>query len=128
VPYYPPTTVWTTLEDRVKKMPSTRYMLDNSSDVVEKAVDSPEKIKRFLSAIYGGRDEDGSKDRIWVASKGYDFRKLDKVGASPWVDGKEMEYYVQEYARQGMGPSCEFIFVVVFMIFSLRLLHISFSC
>jgi len=107
VPYYPPTSVWTTLEERVKRMPSTKYMLDNASDVVEKAVDSPEKIKRFLSGIYGGKNEDGSKDRIWVATKGYDFSALNKVGPSPFLDEKEMKYYVQEYARQGMGPSCE---------------------
>lgn len=107
VPYYPPTSVWTTLEERVKKMPSTKYMLDNASDVVEKAIDSPEKIKQFLSGIYGGKNEDGSKDRVWVATKGYDFSALNKVGPSPWIGEVEVEYYVQEYARQGMGPSCE---------------------
>lgn len=92
----------------MRRMPSTRYMIDNASDVVEKAVDSPERIKRFLSGIYGGRNEDDSKDRIWVATKGYDFSRLSEVGSPPWLDEKEMEYYVQEYARQGMGPSCEF--------------------
>lgn len=87
-------------------MPSTKYMIDNASGAVENAVDSPEKIKQFLSAIYGGRVEKGGK-RVWVASEGYDFGALAGVGESPWVSGSEMEYYVQEFARQGMGPSCK---------------------
>ncbi|KAK4140324.1 Alpha/Beta hydrolase protein [Dichotomopilus funicola] len=72
---------------------------------VDEALVGREKIRAFLKVLYGARRDDGKQ--VFNVAKGLDLEALevDKIGESPLVNGEELEYYADEYARNGIkGP------------------------
>jgi len=57
--------------------------------------------------MFGGRGL--QRENIFVPEKGFMLEHLDKMGASPLLTSDEMDYYVAEYSRNGLGPACTFI-------------------
>jgi soluble epoxide hydrolase/lipid-phosphate phosphatase len=77
------------------------------STEVDEAVVGREKIRAFLSAMFGGRREDGQA--VFTVAKGLHKELLEpeKIGESPLVSREEIDFYADEYARNGMrGPLC----------------------
>ncbi|SPN98504.1 related to epoxide hydrolase [Cephalotrichum gorgonifer] len=104
VPFAPPRE-GPAMEDiiRAGALPNFKYQLQFIGPDVEREIRGKEKIRQFLSAIFGGRDEQGNPG--FTVDVGAHFDRLEKMGASPLVTEEELEYYVDEMARNGMrGP------------------------
>lgn len=60
VPFFPPREKFTPLEESTRTTyPNFTYQLQFRSGEVEKSIRSKDDIRNFLSALYGGRTEDG---------------------------------------------------------------------
>lgn len=105
-PYVPPSNgTFHSLEELVEKgaLPNFTYQLQLKSNVVEDEVVGVDKIRQFLRSMYGARTPEG--DAGFATTEGLFLDKYLSVGDSPLVSSAEMEYYAQEYARNGMrGP------------------------
>ncbi|KAI9675331.1 MAG: hypothetical protein M1817_001234 [Caeruleum heppii] len=103
-PYIPPTDTFYPLEDIVRtRLPNFTYQLQLAGPDVEGTIKDRQQIKRFLNGIYGGRGEQG--EALFDVKKGVLFENLDKVGKSPLLSEKEVDYYTEQFARNGLhGP------------------------
>ncbi|KAL2024396.1 hypothetical protein VTK56DRAFT_8207 [Thermocarpiscus australiensis] len=102
-PYYAPSGVFVSRREMVARLPNFGYQLQFASGEVEAAVVGPDKIRGFLSILYGGKGKDG--ERLFDPASGVRLDKLEEVGKSPLLNEEEMEFYVGEFARNGMrGP------------------------
>ncbi|PYH45625.1 alpha/beta-hydrolase [Aspergillus saccharolyticus JOP 1030-1] len=124
VPYSPPTRHFLSLEEFTRKIaPHFGYQLQFRSGALERALQSKERIARFLSALYGGltvgggdsvsdegggggdADVDDEPAPAFDAEVGVLWDRLERVGASRLLSEEELEYYATEYARNGLrGP------------------------
>lgn len=89
-------------------LPNFAYQLQLASPSVEEAVGrSPAHLKAFLNAMYGGRNTLANPPKPgFVAREGVDLQAICSEGAisdSPLVKGEEMEFYVEELNKQGLG-------------------------
>ena len=108
-PYTPPSAKFIPLEIIVKsKLPNFAYQLQLGSGIVEKHVQSKAEIKAFLNGMYGGRGPDGEAG--FDVSKGVLLENLGKLGKTPLLGEEMLEYYVEEYARNGVYGSCKYDF------------------
>ncbi|EGO53338.1 hypothetical protein NEUTE1DRAFT_119163, partial [Neurospora tetrasperma FGSC 2508] len=105
IPYSPPEREVTSLEEHVKRHPELGYQLQNARGEVEEAVGgSKERLRGWLNAMFGGltKEEGVMAFDPW---KGVDVGKLEEVGESPLVSEEIMDFYVEEYSRNGIrGP------------------------
>jgi pimeloyl-ACP methyl ester carboxylesterase len=102
-PYVPPSPVYFDLEMVVARVPSYGYQLQLAGPAVEAQIAGREKLRQFLNGMYGGRGP--NSEAAFDATKGVLFENLDKLGQSPMLSPEELEYYTNEYARNGMrGP------------------------
>jgi len=84
-------------------VPQFGYQLHLASGEVELNVSSKEQIRQFLNGMYGGRGPKG--ETTFTPEKGILFENLSKVGKTPLMSKKEMDYYVDQYSRTGLhGP------------------------
>ncbi|TID15168.1 Alpha/Beta hydrolase protein [Venturia nashicola] len=103
-PYAPPSKEYIPTEDLVNgPVPQFGYQLHLASGEVEPRINDENRIRQFLNGMYGGR---GPKaEVIFSPQKGVLFENLPKVGKSPLMSDREVDYYVQEYSRNGLhGP------------------------
>ncbi|KAK0722455.1 Alpha/Beta hydrolase protein [Lasiosphaeria miniovina] len=103
-PYWQPLKTWVPREVLVETLlPNFRYQLQLAGPDVEADVVGPEKLRRFLSSLFGGR---GPNDEFGFSTEvGVMFENLDKIGPSPLLSAAEMDFYVDEYSRHGLhGP------------------------
>jgi pimeloyl-ACP methyl ester carboxylesterase len=106
-PFVPVNEVYYTKEQIAQIVPSLAYQVQLAGTAVDEAVVGRDKIGAFLRGMYGGAREDGQA--VFDVAKGVDLALLeaDKIGPSPLLSGEEMDYYVEEYAPNGMrGPLC----------------------
>lgn len=82
-------------------LPNFRYQLQLSGPEFEANVKGEEKIRQFLNGMYGGKGPDG--EQVFTTEKGCIFENLPKVGKSPVVDDREMDYYVKEVVGNDKG-------------------------
>ncbi|EGO58054.1 hypothetical protein NEUTE1DRAFT_117040 [Neurospora tetrasperma FGSC 2508] len=82
-------------------LPNFRYQLQLSGPEFEAQVKGEEKIRQFLSGMYGAKGPDG--ERVFTTEKGCLFENLPKMGKSPLLDEQEMDYYVKEVAGNDGG-------------------------
>ncbi|KAK3391947.1 Alpha/Beta hydrolase protein [Sordaria brevicollis] len=82
-------------------LPNFRYQLQLSGPEVEAKVKGEEKIRQFLSGVYEAKGPNG--ERVFTTEKGCLFENLPKMGKSPLVDDREMEYYVKEVVGNDKG-------------------------
>ena len=86
-----------------KVLPNFAYQNQLAGPEVEKNIVGEEKLRQFLNGMYGGRSPDGNV--MFSVSTGVLFDKLPEIGPSPLLSKEEVDYYVQQYARNGMhGP------------------------
>jgi len=63
-------------------------------------------LTRLPRSMFGGRGPE--RENIFVPDKGFKLEHLDKMGPSPLLTPKELDYYVAEYSRNGLGPACTY--------------------
>ncbi|KAH6661191.1 Alpha/Beta hydrolase protein [Truncatella angustata] len=104
VPFMPPNPQHIPLEALVQKVPSFKYQLQLASPVAENIVNkSPERLRQFLNGMYGGTGPNGA---IFSAEKGLIEENMDGVGEAKIMSQEMVDFYVQEYSRNGMhGPT-----------------------
>ena len=105
MPYTPPRGDTPALEDviRAGALPNFNYQLQLIGPDVEREIQGKEKIREFLSAVYAGWNEDGKHG--FSVKKGVLFDRLPGMKLPRDVEEEEMEYYAEEFARNGMnGP------------------------
>ncbi|MCJ1438625.1 hypothetical protein MMC27_008015 [Xylographa pallens] len=96
-----PTKHFVSLEDAVRTvLPQFGYQIHLASGEVEKVIVSKEQIRQFLNALYGGHGPNG--EILFSPEKGVIFENLSKIGASPLLSEREMDYYVNEYTNHGL--------------------------
>ena len=82
-------------------LPNFRYQLQLAGPEVEARVKGEEKIRQFLNGIYGARGPNG--EQVFTTQEGCLFENLPKMGKSPLVEDREMDYYVQQVAGNEGG-------------------------
>lgn len=105
VHYTPPNREEVDLDSLVKRLPTLRYQQQLAGPDLERTVDSSEEnLRHFLNAIYHGDGPVRSPDEIW-SNQGLNIDNLSRVGPSPMMSKQMMDYYVQEFKRNGLhGP------------------------
>lgn len=106
VPYLPPPESRQSLEDVVRAggLPNFRYQLQLIGPDFEREIQGPEKIRQFLSTIYGKWPKDGKPG--FTVDHGAHFDRLPHASPPPLLTEEELAYYVEEFARHGMhGPT-----------------------
>lgn len=103
-PYIGPSPVYHDLAATVARLPNFRYQVQLAGPDVEREIGSdPAKIRALLSGMYGARGPQG--ELVFSVDRGVHFAHLDRMGASPLLSDEEMDFYVRQYARNGMrGP------------------------
>lgn len=103
-PYVAPSPIYHDLNATVKMLPNFRYQLQLAGPDVEREIASdPAKIRGLLSGMYGATGP--NHERVFTVDKGVHFEHLDKMGKSPLLSDEEVDFYVRQYARNGMrGP------------------------
>ena len=122
MPYAAPTRKYLSLEDFVATIaPHFAYQLQFRSGELENAIRSEEDIKKFLSALYGGRTED--REVGFDAQVGVLLETLSRLRPSRllneevcqsiyvprmnFADNKqELDYYAKEFSRNGLNGPC----------------------
>ncbi|KAK1147118.1 hypothetical protein N8T08_001857 [Aspergillus melleus] len=101
VPYAPPQKKFFPLEEMVKKVaPHFSYQLQFSSGELEEPTRSKDGIKKFLSALYGGRTPE--KEFVWDAELGISVERMERILPSRLLSDEELEYYATEFSRHGL--------------------------
>ncbi|KAH8646361.1 Alpha/Beta hydrolase protein [Xylariales sp. PMI_506] len=105
VPYLPPQKDFVDLEKVAERIPSFKYQLQLASPVAENIVDkSPERLRQFLNALYGGTGPNG--ERAFQVSVGLVEENMDGVGPATLLTPDMVDYYHREYSRSGLhGPT-----------------------
>ncbi|KAF2498045.1 epoxide hydrolase [Lophium mytilinum] len=98
-PYGPPQKEFRPSEN-LEKWPQFGYQLHLASPDVEAHIQTKDQIRQFLNGMYGGKGPNG--EVIFSPEKGILFENLPKVGKSKLFSDKEMDYYVDEFSRNGM--------------------------
>lgn len=113
VPYIPPSPEYVSPIDLAKSTPSFGYQtqLGSEEGIIEANTQDKDGVHRFLNTVYGGSTSDGKY--AFSAMAGVDFALASQLSHTRLLDAEEMEYYVDEYARNGLRGPCEFLLVVV---------------
>lgn len=103
-PYVPPSSTYYPLSQLTQTvLPNFTYQLQLASGVVEEEIHTPARIREFLKGMYGGKTVDGKA--AFDVRKGVIFENLEGIGESKLMDEEEVDYYTQEYSRNGLrGP------------------------
>ena len=102
-PYKAPTSTYTALEEAVTHLPNWAYQVVLASGVVEEHIKTPEDIKQFLNALYGGKGEKGEVG--FSVTVGPIWENLGKLRRTRLVGKEVLGWYVNEYERNGVGAS-----------------------
>lgn len=103
-PYVPVSAEFVDIPAMIEKLPNFKYQAQLAGPDVEREIGSdPAKIRGLLNGIYGARGSDGSL--VFSVDHGVHFQNLDKMEKSPLLSEEEVDFYVKQYARNGMrGP------------------------
>ncbi|KUI59831.1 Bifunctional epoxide hydrolase 2 [Cytospora mali] len=103
-PYVGPSPQYIDYPTLVKLLPNFRYQIQLSGPDVEREIGSdPAKIRGLLAGIYGGEGSGG--DHVFTTDHGVHFDRLDKFTKSTLLDDEELDFYVEQYSRNGIrGP------------------------
>ncbi|KAF2144079.1 uncharacterized protein K452DRAFT_267217 [Aplosporella prunicola CBS 121167] len=103
-PYMPPAKTYISLEDLVKgPVPQFAYQLNLASKEPEEGIKTREQLTGFLRVISGGKGPNG--EMAFTAEKGVILENLEKIQKGPWMSDKELDFYVDQYSRNGLhGP------------------------
>lgn len=103
-PYAPVSPVFVDIPQLVERLPNFRYQAQLAGPDVEREIGSdPAKLRAMLAGLYGARGPAGEK--AFSTDVGVLFENLDKMGKSPLLNDEEVDFYVKQYARNGIrGP------------------------
>ena len=103
-PYNAPATAFIPIENIVKtKLPNFTYQIQLASGVVEENVQTKASIKKFLNGLYGGQGPNGEMG--FTPKTGVLFDNLDKLKETKLLSAEMLDYYTEEYARNGIHGS-----------------------
>lgn len=95
------------LEEMVRTVaPHFRYQIQFASGDLEKVIRSKAELKQLLCALYGGRTPQGEFG--FDAEKGVLLDKVPYLKPSRLLSEEELEYYADEFARNGIHGPCMF--------------------
>jgi pimeloyl-ACP methyl ester carboxylesterase len=102
-PYTVPRAQWLNDTAYTTYFPTFGYQLQLAGPDVEAKIVGKDKLRQFLSSVYGGK---GPKGEVgFTPNEGALFDNLSKIGPSPLLTTEETNFYVDEYSRHGMhGP------------------------
>ncbi|KAK4137435.1 alpha/beta-hydrolase [Trichocladium antarcticum] len=104
-PFTAPNKVYYSKEQVVARLPNFRYQLQLAGPEVEEKVVGRAGIRNFLAVMYGARGKGGVEMYDSVNGLKLDRMVAGEVGESPLLSKDEMDFYVDEYARNGLrGP------------------------
>lgn len=103
-PYAPVSPVFVDIPQLVERLPNFRYQAQLAGPDVEREIGSDEaKLRGMLAGMYGARGPAGEK--AFSTDKGVLFENLAGMGKSPLLSEEEVDFYVKQYARNGIrGP------------------------
>ena len=106
-PYTPPSKEYVPMETIVKsgRLPNFGYQLHLASGQVEENIKSREQIKTFLNSLYGGIGPNG--ERGFYVREGVRFDELPILKPTRLVDEATLDYYADQYKKNGMHGTCE---------------------
>ena len=105
-PYNAPASTFVSIEDIVaSKLPNFGYQIQLASGTVEEHIQTKDQIKQFLNALYGGKGPNGEDG--FEVTKGVLFENLEKLRRTRLLSEGLLEYYADQYARNGMHGTCE---------------------
>lgn len=102
-PYKAPTSTYVPLEEVITDYPHWAYQVVLASGIVEERIKTPEEIKQFLNALYGGKGEKGEVG--FSVREGPIWENLGKLGRTRLVGEEVLGWYGREYERNGVGAS-----------------------
>jgi hypothetical protein len=107
VPYFPTMENFIPTEVLVQFLPTLGYQLQFGSKegIIESVTKGKAGIRNFLNALYGGYTSDGKV--AMTAEKGVDLDLMPSLERSPFVSEDELDYYVEEYSRNGLSAPCK---------------------
>lgn len=103
-PYGPVSPVFVDIPAMIERLPNFKYQAQLAGPDVEREVGcDPAKLRGLLSGCYGARSPDGAK--AFSVDHGFFLENLEKMGKSPLLDDDETDFYVKQFARNGIrGP------------------------
>lgn len=99
-PYTRPQATYLSNEAVVRARPQFGYQIHLAGQEVEARIRSKDEIRRFLNGMYGARGP--NRESLFSPEKGLLFENLEKVGKTRLLSDEEMEYYVEQYSRNGL--------------------------
>ncbi|CAI6337334.1 unnamed protein product [Periconia digitata] len=100
-PYSAPSKQYISTEDLARgPLPQFGYQIQLASGEVEKFIKDEPSIRQFLKGIYGAKGANG--EHLMIPEQGIIPETLPLVGDSRLLNGKMLDYYVQEYSRHGI--------------------------
>ncbi|KAE8335523.1 hypothetical protein BDV24DRAFT_155977 [Aspergillus arachidicola] len=108
VPYLPPSPKYIDTADLAKIVPTVGYQLQfgSAEGVVESHTQDKEGIRAFLNGLYGGATPEGKF--AMDSTRGFDFEVASKLGHTRLLSEEELQYYVEEYSRNGLQGPCNY--------------------
>jgi hypothetical protein len=93
---------WIDLEAHVNPTPNFAYMQQCVSGAIEEKTQDREGITQYLNALYGGYLPTGERG---MSLKGAKFEIASQLLRSPLISEEELDFYVDQYSRNGLrGP------------------------
>lgn len=77
----------------------------SAEGIIESFTKDEDGMRTFLRAAYRGLTPEG--EYPFTPENGYDFARLPSVGDPALLDAKELDYYVQEFSRNGLHGPCK---------------------
>lgn len=88
------------------RFPNFAYQLQFAGKELEERIKTKEDIRQFLLALFGGRT--GERGPGFDVKKGVLLENLGKLGKSGLLSEEELDYYVDEFSRNGVHGPREF--------------------
>lgn len=105
VPFLPPYPKVVTLEQIGERAPNFKYQQQLASGKAEEIINkTPDGIRHFLNGMYGGRTPEGK--HMFAPTVGVLEENLARVDKAALVSQDIIDFYVQEYSRNGMHGPC----------------------
>jgi soluble epoxide hydrolase/lipid-phosphate phosphatase len=99
-PYQRPHKTYHSTEEIAKVAPRFGYQLHLAGPEVEGRIKTKEDIRKWLNGMFGARGP--NRESIFDPVKGVLFENLDKIGKTRLLSDEEMDYYVEQYSRNGV--------------------------
>ncbi|KAH7162532.1 Alpha/Beta hydrolase protein [Dactylonectria estremocensis] len=100
-PYPPPSSTFVPLDVVIAAghLQNFTYQLQFAGPDVQAKLQGKEKVRQFLSALYGARGPNGEPG--FQVLEGIQFDNLPLLGQPPLLSEEELDYYTEEYLRNG---------------------------